>query len=292
MGKVRDITGKRFGRLTVVRLLPKDEWKTKSAAWLCLCDCGNMCKVPSGSLISGLTKSCGCLHSESARKQGIKSRKNLIGKKYGMLTVISDAPKRYGEKGIKYICQCDCGNISFIRSDCLLSGRTKSCGCLSKKISRELMRNSDIYRKKPFDLTGKKFNMLTALYIDTEKQSTYWVCKCDCGRTCSVNYSNLKNGHTKSCGCISGFTAQRKQLFFDITGKISPNTHRVIFLDNNPKNITPENMISISKPVYNMMSNNYLFSTDQELTKSAILACELSCAVNSAEKRLQKRGEV
>ena len=38
-----DITGQRFGRLTAVRLIPKEErtWSNKERAWLCKCDCGN-----------------------------------------------------------------------------------------------------------------------------------------------------------------------------------------------------------------------------------------------------------
>jgi len=34
-------------------------------------------------------------------------------------------------------CKCDCGNIRIIRSECLLRGRTKSCGCLRKEKTKE-----------------------------------------------------------------------------------------------------------------------------------------------------------
>ena len=33
------------------------------------------------------------------------------------------------------------------------------------------------------------------------KLKTYWRCRCDCGNTCTLEDSHLKNGHTKSCGC-------------------------------------------------------------------------------------------
>ena len=49
------------------------------------------------------------------------------------------------------------------------------------------------------DLTGQKFNRLTALkYIGNSK----WLCKCDCGKETIVYVSRLKTGHTKSCGCL------------------------------------------------------------------------------------------
>lgn len=55
------------------------------------------------------------------------------------------------------------------------------------------------------DISGQKFNRLTALERDVEAtklhSSTYWKCQCDCGNIVSVNLSKLQNGATKSCGC-------------------------------------------------------------------------------------------
>ena len=55
------------------------------------------------------------------------------------------------------------------------------------------------------DLTGQKFGKLTAIKIDENNKTkkTKWICKCDCGNYTSVSTSNLKSGHTKSCGCIT-----------------------------------------------------------------------------------------
>lgn len=63
MAKIKDITGKRYGRLTVVSLDPV-RTKSRSARWLCLCDCGNETVVPGGDLHSVTTRSCGCLQGE------------------------------------------------------------------------------------------------------------------------------------------------------------------------------------------------------------------------------------
>lgn len=54
------------------------------------------------------------------------------------------------------------------------------------------------------DLTGKKFNKLTVLErVNNKTGNRYkWKCLCDCGNITLVYPQNLKNGHTKSCGCI------------------------------------------------------------------------------------------
>lgn len=61
MGKVKDITGQKFGRLTVIKFLRIENHK---AIWLCECECGNLTEVATNHLTSGHTKSCGCLHKE------------------------------------------------------------------------------------------------------------------------------------------------------------------------------------------------------------------------------------
>ena len=71
-----DLTGERFGKLTVIEkgsgyISPSG---SKSTTWICKCDCGNTTVVRASSLKSGDTKSCGCLsksvHSKVAFKHG------------------------------------------------------------------------------------------------------------------------------------------------------------------------------------------------------------------------------
>lgn len=53
------------------------------------------------------------------------------------------------------------------------------------------------------DLTGQKFNMLMVIKrVENKGKLTAWLCKCDCGNETIVVGTHLKNGHTKSCGCI------------------------------------------------------------------------------------------
>lgn len=66
-----------------------------------------------------------------------------------------------------------------------------------------------IYIGRFIDLTGQKFNKLTVIkrvedYISPNGHHyVQWLCKCDCGKDVVVLSSNLKSGHTKSCGCYN-----------------------------------------------------------------------------------------
>lgn len=57
-----DLVDKRFGRLLAIKVTGRN--KHEHTVWLCQCDCGNTTKVQRGSLVRGLTRSCGCLARE------------------------------------------------------------------------------------------------------------------------------------------------------------------------------------------------------------------------------------
>lgn len=63
-----DLTGKRFGRLTVLQKLSTSSCRI--LRWLCRCDCGNERAVFGNSLRTGATVSCGCLQRENATTHG------------------------------------------------------------------------------------------------------------------------------------------------------------------------------------------------------------------------------
>lgn len=62
MGKLVDRTDTKYGRLRVMKLSPIRTSKG-ATQWECICDCGNSTVVPSNYLLSGRTKSCGCLRA-------------------------------------------------------------------------------------------------------------------------------------------------------------------------------------------------------------------------------------
>lgn len=65
--RVRNHTGKRFGKLTVRRQDGTN--RHGKAVWLCSCDCGGETRVVGSDLTSGHTRSCGCLHVDEVRSR-------------------------------------------------------------------------------------------------------------------------------------------------------------------------------------------------------------------------------
>lgn len=137
MAKHIDITGNRYGRLTVIKLnKEKTETQTnkdgsKIYFYDCLCDCGNDITIRKGYLTNGHTKSCGCLSLESRTKTHLK---DLTGMKYGKLTVIKRGDDLVGETGLHHVqwwCKCDCGNpeLVLVPRYSLERERVTSCGC-------------------------------------------------------------------------------------------------------------------------------------------------------------------
>lgn len=52
------------------------------------------------------------------------------------------------------------------------------------------------------DLSGQKIGRWTVIEVDKTKKSTYWICKCECGKISSVSRSSLIDGRSTSCGCF------------------------------------------------------------------------------------------
>ena len=68
---IADKRGKKYGRLTPIRIVGKN--KHGSMIWECRCDCGNIVNIGSDALKKNGTKSCGCLNVET-RKSGDNRR--------------------------------------------------------------------------------------------------------------------------------------------------------------------------------------------------------------------------
>ena len=111
------------------------------------------------------------------------------GHKYGKLTVLKRGENDNNGK-VRWYCQCECGNIILTRGTDLRRGKVKTCGCSSIKSEQSLI--------------GKKFGKLLVLeYAGRSSQNKIqYRCKCDCGKETVVIGAHLKNGNTKSCGCL------------------------------------------------------------------------------------------
>lgn len=69
MVKLKDLTGQKFGRLTV---LGRAANKGRRTMWECLCDCGNVKNIVADSLQCGKSRSCGCLKRDISENPAIK----------------------------------------------------------------------------------------------------------------------------------------------------------------------------------------------------------------------------
>lgn len=135
MPRKLDLTGQRFGKLTVLRPAENIAGRT---AWTCLCDCGRETVVRTSHLRSGITKTCGCQHSTGdplaltymgvtcEEKRTLRKRLDLSGQRFSMLTVLRPAENVGGQTA--WVCRCDCGQETVVRTAHLRSGHTKTCG--------------------------------------------------------------------------------------------------------------------------------------------------------------------
>lgn len=104
--KVVDLTGKRFGKLLVVKRAENrvDKSGRPRVVWECICDCGNTCYVDSSHFHGRFTKSCGCLkHTPTIKTHGLShTRLSRIwrGMKIRCTDKNHDNYKYYGGRGI------------------------------------------------------------------------------------------------------------------------------------------------------------------------------------------------
>lgn len=124
--------GKKYNHLTIIRRATEEEYPRGSGMhimYLCKCDCGNFTFAQGSQLRSGKRVSCGCSSREKAVKLakvlGEKNRPDLLGKKFGQLTVI----KLQQKNPTKWLCRCSCGGFTIVNTANLKNGHTTSCGC-------------------------------------------------------------------------------------------------------------------------------------------------------------------
>lgn len=185
MQRVGDLTGQRFGKLVVQKLIGKDKYSDK--IWECKCDCGNFTNVKQSHLRSGHTTSCGCK----------RQMKSLVGKRFGSL-VVTDRTEDYicpdnGKHYIRWNCVCDCGNKVTVVANNLVSGSVSSCGCQNPHALK--------------DLSGQVFGKLTVLhqvdsYVNPSgRKLIRYKCQCECGQYVLELANTLRQGEVLSCGC-------------------------------------------------------------------------------------------
>ena len=155
-----DLTGKRFGSLTVIG-------RKNIRSWFCRCDCGRE-----------FSRDTSKLHGDFALKCKICAaadrRMDLTGKRFGRLVAI-EIEKRENKphrNRVHWLCKCDCGNTASVVSSQLVHGKTLSCGCLVKETASRLgsqigMRNAIGNRKYDWRVTvnGKRLTLRSSFEV-------------------------------------------------------------------------------------------------------------------------------
>jgi hypothetical protein len=118
----------------------------------------------------------------------------MFGQRFGNLVVVAMVRGKQGDSRMYCKCRCQCGKSILVLPCRLRDGTRKTCGCFK-------------HPGKPFDnLTGKRFGRLLVIRRigrpDRPGQSTIWECRCDCGVVRQLPATYLKQGQTKSCGCL------------------------------------------------------------------------------------------
>lgn len=133
-----DLSGQKFGKLTVVKYAGKD--KRNRALFYCKCECGNSKVVRGNHIAKGSIKSCGCLQGYNKNKRD-RARYH-VGEAHNKLTIIdvdynNKNRKQPGYRQHLMVCKCSCGSSKKVLATYsqLTKGQTKSCGCYKNEQS-------------------------------------------------------------------------------------------------------------------------------------------------------------
>ena len=183
--------GERIGTLTVLEELEPHMTPNGSKQRIikCLCDCGNIFTVRLTS----------ALNTQKCRDCSNKDRRvDITGKRFGRLVVLSMANDYVSPEGHRLArcrCLCDCGNTLIVNMSGLITGKTRSCGCLQNSAGL-LKDNPDLVAKYDFTKNnelGIDFKTITA----RSSKRIWWkcsVCKNSWFATVGSQNDRIKHG--------------------------------------------------------------------------------------------------
>lgn len=182
-----DRVGQRYGSLLITEMLYG--YKCNKTYVKCKCDCGNeIIKLYSG-IVKTNHPSCGCMR-KNIMQEVMKS--NIVGKKFGKLTVVEMIPADNYKTKVR--CKCDCGNEVILQRTHVVSGHTKSCGCILNN-----------YVSKDFSgyISDYGVEIIKKDRFDKKSGWTLWQCKCGICESLFLAYPfHIINGFKRSCGCV------------------------------------------------------------------------------------------
>ena len=220
-----DLTGKRFGRLTVTEYVGFDK-KNNTTKYRCKCDCGNEIIVCRTSLTSGNTQSCGCVVKDRKRERLDAKLNKWYGDLYTLKVV--DYNERHPrlesvcKNGHHHIHRDDfyednleciiCKNIAkyrnrFLNKECgvylidnvVFDGGNYLLMCGDKSFTMNEFKTLNSKKHKHSVKVGDRFGSLEVKDIAVANNKTYCICLCHgCGSEISILKSQIYTRH--SCG--------------------------------------------------------------------------------------------
>lgn len=140
----------------------------------------------------------------------MKSR-NLVGETFGRLTVLYREMAFGHTKDTYWRCSCSCGNSALVKTNHLLSGNTKSCGCLAKERAKQWAKENAIdmvgQTVKTWEVVCKatQYERSSVLKLSKSVNQIYWKCRCTyCGSYSYFGGKELRDGIVGSCSCAGG----------------------------------------------------------------------------------------
>lgn len=120
---------------------------------------------------------------------------DLTGQRFGRLAVLERSLERPASR-LRWLCQCDCGNMKIVSAKALRNRDTRSCGCLVRELAS---------KRCSLVLDGQRFGrwMVIKRAFDKPSLESRWLCRCDCGNMKVVLGSSLSQGRSQSCGCFA-----------------------------------------------------------------------------------------
>lgn len=163
----------------------------------CQCNCEDKTikTIRAVALRNGNTKSCGCLKRELQNSEEnkaklreraqklrnttgrVRPRQNIVGQKFGMLTVIEqidDFIRPNGQREAQYYCECNCGNFVNVVGNDLTRKKTSThkpkthCGCQTVKNRSDAQRKQNPYELDGNTVIGTTYNTGDKFFVDIE----------------------------------------------------------------------------------------------------------------------------
>lgn len=229
--KKLDLTGQRFGKLTVLE--PAENIGSRTA-WRCRCDCGQETTVTTRRLRDGHRTSCGCDKENFGKPPCEIGRASLTYVDGTCVEMIRTRPVRCNNTsrttGVEWMQRkqrwrasiCFKGKRRYLGSFEELEDAVKArkraeeelfepflAACSGEIPQSELRPIEEVcppvirdYSDRRLDLAGERFGQLTVLEpAENIGAMTAWRCRCDCGKETVVMTAHLRSGQTTSCGC-------------------------------------------------------------------------------------------